>query len=299
MTIPNYQEFMNPVLQSFAKIGNEAKIKETEDMVISILKLSDEEKALPIKSGKMTVVSNRSYWAALYMTNAGLLERTKRGFYKITEEGSKVLKSGKKVNDEFLKKYPSFVEFLNRVGISKEDENEKNTISLEIEDPKTRLSNAVNELTRALEIELLDTVKKVDPKKFEHIVVDLMEAMNYGIGKVTPYSGDGGVDGIINEDELGLDKIYLQAKRYTDAKVNEKEMRDFIGALETQPVNKGVFITTSLFSDKARALAKSAKHYTIRLVDGYELATLMIKYNLGVQIEKGYEVKEIDNSFFE
>ncbi|MDR2933883.1 MAG: restriction endonuclease [Rickettsiales bacterium] len=299
MTIPNYQEFMNPVLRGFAEVCKETRIKETESMVVKDLKLSEEEITYPIKSGKMTIVANRSYWATLYMTNAGLLERTKRGFYKITEEGLKVLKGGKKVNNDFLMQYPSFEEFLGRVGIQKKDYQKKEKITLEEDDPDTRLSNAINEITGALEVEILDFIKKIDPKKFEHIVVDLMEAMNYGIGKVTQYVGDGGVDGIIKEDELGLDLIYLQAKRYTDAKVNEKEMRDFIGALETHPVNKGVFITTSFFSDKAKALANSSKHYIIRLVDGYELVRLMIKYNLRVQIKKDYEVKEIDYSFFE
>lgn len=201
-------------------------------------------------------------------------------------------------------RYSSFVEFHKKTkNFGKYDKKEKEIeSSVKIGAPETRVSVAINELTAALEIEILDNVKSVHPKNFEQIVIDLMETMGYGIGEVTPYSVGGGIDGIVNEDELGLDKIYLQAKRYTDAKVNEKEMRDFIGALETHsahPINKGVFITTSFFSEKAITLAESSKHHVIRLVDGDELAKLMIKYNLGVQIKKGYEIKEINGSFFE
>ncbi|MDR2760314.1 MAG: restriction endonuclease, partial [Rickettsiales bacterium] len=171
----------------------------------------------------------------------------------------------------------------------------------ETDDPETRISNALGEITEIVKQDLLEILKKVEPEKFEHIVVDLMEAMNYGVGQTTRYVRDGGIDGIVDEDELGLSRIYLQAKRYAKQEVGEVEMRDFIGALAASPVKKGVFVTTNFFSKTARNSAEksSNNNLTIRLVDGKELVKLMFKYNLGVRVKKGYEVKEIDNSFFE
>ncbi|MDR3079268.1 MAG: restriction endonuclease [Rickettsiales bacterium] len=189
------------------------------------------------------------------------------------------------------------MEFLER-SASKIKEDRAPEI-IEQEDPETRIERAIEGMEAVLVDEILTSLKNIHPKKFEQVVVDLMVAMNYGVGKTTQYVVDGGIDGIIDEDELGLSKIYLQAKRYSDGKVQEKEMRNFMGALADKPVGKGVFITTSIFSDKAINMAHNSKHHVVRPVDGRELAELMIKHNLGVRLKKGYEVKEIDNSFFE
>jgi restriction system protein len=145
---------------------------------------------------------------------------------------------------------------------------------------------------------LLAKLKTVDPIRFERIVLDLMEKMNYGVGSMTQTSHDGGIDGIINEDELGLEKIYLQAKRYSDNKVNEKEMQNFVGALGCSPVRKGVFITTSFFDERAKKKAENAQGKVLRLIDGEELTKLMIKHNVGVQIKTKIEIKKIDEDFF-
>jgi len=145
---------------------------------------------------------------------------------------------------------------------------------------------------------LLQRLKQTDPVEFEKIVLFLMEAMNYGVGSMTKQSHDGGIDGIINEDELGLEKIFLQVKRYSDNKVNAKEMQNFIGALSVSSVRKGVFITTSVFDEKAKDKANSAQNITLRLIDGNELTRLMIKHNVGVQIEQTIILKRIDEDFF-
>lgn len=141
-------------------------------------------------------------------------------------------------------------------------------------------------------------MKSVDPIRFEQIVLELMEKMNYGVGSMTKMSHDGGIDGIIDEDELGLEKIYLQAKRYSENKVNEKEMQNFAGALGCSPVRKGVFITTSYFDERAKRKAESIQGKVIRLVDGDELTRLMIKHNVGVQLKTKIEIKKIDEDFF-
>jgi len=298
MAIPNYQEFMTPVLKIYAELGREAKTREVEDIVANAFKIPPEDRALMVKSGANSVVYSRVHWASYYMYAAGLLEKPRRGFYKITEEGLKVLKSGQVVNDDFLMQYKSFIEFTERSAPkTKEDKDAKPII--EPEDPETRMEGAIKEMEAVLKDEILASLKIMHPEKFEQVVVDLMVAMDYGVGKTTRYVGDGGIDGIIDEDELGLSKIYLQAKRYSDGKVQEKEMRDFMGALADKPVSKGVFITTSAFSDKAVNMARDSKHHVVRLIDGRELADLMMKHNLGVRLKKGYEVKEIDSSFFE
>lgn len=297
MTVPNFQEFMNPVLKVYAKLGVEAKIKDIESTVADDLKLSSQDRLLLIKSGANSVVFSRVHWASYYLYAAGLLERPRRGYYKISPEGMRVFKSKDVLNDAFLSRYQSFREFLKRSAIKPKEKKIVDTF--EAEDPESLMERAIKGLEAVLRDEILSSLKNMNPEKFEKVVVDLMVAMNYGVGQRTRYVGDGGIDGIIDEDELGLSKIYLQAKRYSNGKVNEKEMRDFLGALSDKPVTKGVFITTSSFSEKAMNLAKNSKHHIVRLVDGSELAELMMKHNLGVRLKKGYEVKEIDSSFFE
>lgn len=303
MSIPNYQEFMNPVLELYLKINSPAKTKDIEKQIADNMKISNEDRLLTIKSGLNSIIFSRIFWASYYMYRAGLLEKPSRGFYKITDEGKKVLNKKITINDEFLLTYPSFADFIaksnNYYQKDIQKKLDKNDDCLINEDPETKITNAIYELNSALEDDILTSLKSIDPKIFEQVVVNLMEAMDYGIGKTTRYVADGGVDGIIDEDELGLSKIYLQAKRYSDGKVNEKEMRDFVGALATNNVNKGVFITTSHFSEKAISTANNARNHIIRLIDGPELSKLMIKHNLGVKLKKGYEIKELDNSFFE
>lgn len=302
MSVPNYQDFMNPCLKVFADSKEIIKGTDIVDKVSDNLGLSDEDRSQVLKSGE-SVVKSRVYWATYFMYRAGLLERPSRGYYKITEEGLRVVASGEKINDEFLMKYPAFVEFMQKTNDNAKKRHEERTEQISCDntdiDPEQRINDAIDEINVALEDEILGTLKSIDPKRFESIVIDLMEAMDYGVGEVTRFVADGGIDGIINEDELGLSKIYLQAKRYNDGKVNEVEMRDFVGALATNNVSKGVFITTSTFADKAKTCAKNAHGHSIVLIDGPMLARLMREHNLGAKQKKNYDIKEFDASYFE
>ena len=302
MSVPNYQDFMNPCLKVFADSKEVIKGTDIVDKVSDNLGLSDEDRSQVLKSGE-SVVKSRVYWATYFMYRAGLLERPSRGYYKITEEGLRVVASGEKINDEFLMKYKAFADFMQKTNDNAKKRHEERTEQVSCDnsdiDPEQRINDAIDEINVALEDEILGTLKSIDPKRFESIVIDLMEAMDYGVGEVTRFVADGGIDGIINEDELGLSKIYLQAKRYNDGKVNEVEMRDFVGALATNNVSKGVFITTSTFADKAKTCAKNAHGHSIVLIDGPMLARLMREHNLGAKQKKNYDIKEFDASYFE
>lgn len=302
MSVPNYQDFMNPCLKVFAESKEVIKGTDIVDKVSDNLGLSDEDRSQVLKSGE-SVVKSRVYWATYFMYRAGLLERPSRGYYKITEEGLRVVASGEKINDEFLMKYKAFADFMQKTNDNAKKRHEERTEQISCDnsdiDPEQRINDAIDEINVALEDEILGTLKSIDPKRFESIVIDLMEAMDYGVGEVTRFVADGGIDGIINEDELGLSKIYLQAKRYNDGKVNEVEMRDFVGALATNNVSKGVFITTSTFADKAKTCAKNAHGHSIVLIDGPMLARLMREHNLGAKQKKNYDIKEFDASYFE
>ncbi len=301
MSIPSYQNFMNPVLEICAKAGHEMRVAEMEVIAADMMHFTDEERAQLVKSGANSVIYSRLHWATYYMFAAGLLDRPKRGYYKINDLGLSVLKSGAKVNDAFLMRYPAFAAFMQRANSKpqKTAADITNNDMTDVQDPEERINVAIDEMNIVLEEEILNALKQMEPKHFERVVVDLMVAMDYGVGEQTRYSRDGGIDGIINEDELGLSKIYLQAKRYTDCKVNEKEMRDFVGALVTNNVTKGVFITTSFFADSAVTTASKARGHVVRLIDGQELAKLMRLHNLGARPKKNYDVKEFDASYFE
>lgn len=300
MPVPDFQKFMNPILKYLSETKEDVKVSDMEKAMISAMHFTKEQAEETIKSGKNTIIYSRCHWATYYLVRAGLINRPQRGFFKISEEGLRVLKLNQHVDVEFLKRYPDFIEFLNSVKTYEQKKiNDSQTIVEQETDPEERISQAIDELNAALEDDILASLKAVDPKLFEHIVVDLMEAMNYGVGTATRYVSDGGVDGIIDEDELGLSKIYLQAKRYNDGKVNEKEMRDFVGALATNNVSKGVFITTSSFADKAEKTAQNAHGHTIVLIDGKKLAKLMRGHGLGAKHKENYDIREFDASYLE
>lgn len=286
MAIPQFQDFMTPALAAF-KNGQAKNYNDIENIVAPQLNLTDEDRRQRLPSGQK-IVRNRLNWAIQYMYRAGLLQQQKRGIYIITEEGKKALQTGKTINNAFLEQFSSFQAFQNKTN--KEENKQEET------DPATRISNAIEEFNKRTQLELLEQLKTVDPVFFEKICLQLMQSMGYGEKvSLTPKSHDGGIDGIINEDVLGLDKIYLQAKRYSANKVNEKEMRDFVGALTLSQTQKGVFITTSYFDKKAIDMAARKN---IILIDGDKLTSLMIRYNVGVQTKETYQIKELDLSFF-
>lgn len=295
MSIPSFEAFLKPALQIYAKNKNEIRPRDIQDEISKVFNFTEEEKKEMLPSKTETVLKNRIQWAVYYLFRAGLVERTNRGYYKITDLGIKESNTDDEINVNYLKKFPSFIEFSN----NKSENIKSNDIKKEEnQTPDEMILNAQTVYLENLQNELLTKLKQVDPIKFEEIVLFLMEKMNYGVGKKTKISHDGGIDGIINEDELGLEKIYLQAKRYSDNKVNEKEMQNFAGALGCSNVRKGVFITTSYFDDKAKKKALSIQGKVIRLIDGKELTALMIKHNVGVQLKEKVEIKKIDEDFF-
>ncbi len=297
MAIPDFQEMMNTVLNIYASSADKIKPRDIEERVADEFNLSEEDRNKKIPSNLETILRNRVSWAVYYLFRAGLLDRPCRGYYKISEIGLKENSTKNKINVAYLKKFPQFVDF-SSIDNKKNQQNNEAIVEEKEQTPDEMLANAQEQYFNNLQIELLDKLKHVDPVRFEQIVIILMEKMNYGVGSMTKLSHDGGIDGIIDEDELGLEKIYLQAKRYADNKVNEKEMQNFAGALGCSTVRKGVFITTSFFDERAKKKANSIQGKVIRLIDGQELTRLMIKHNIGVQLKTKIEIKKLDEDFF-
>ena len=293
MAIPKYDELMLPFLQVLSD-GKTYRINEIVDKLASQFNLTQEELEELIPSGARKF-AGRVGWARTYLKGAGLIESPQRAFFVINERGRKALEDKPKKMLEYLKQYPEYKEF---IGLSKKVDEKHSDIDEKTNTPDEMLAHVQQLFKDNLQSELLSKLKQVDPVKFEQIILKLMEKMNYGVGSKTKMSHDGGIDGIIDEDELGLEKIYLQVKRYSDNKVNEKEMQNFAGALGCSPVRKGVFITTSFFDERAKKKAESLQGKVIRLVDGEELTKLMIRHNLGVQVKTKIEIKKIDEDLF-
>ena len=294
MAIPDFQTLMLPVLE-LLKDGNPVKLSDMVVIMSDKYNLTEEERNEWLPSKVQKTMYNRVAWAKQYLKNAELIDSPEKGAFVITQKGLNVLKDNPAKID---------LRFLKNLDQNNSTEIEKEQIDVHSEDKKTPeelIESAQILYTESLQKELLSKLKQVDPIRFEQIVLTLMEKMNYGVGSMTKLSHDGGIDGIIDEDELGLEKIYLQAKRYSDNKVNEKEMQNFAGALSCSPVRKGVFITTSYFDEKAKKKAEDAskKGLIIRLINGEELTRLMIKHNVGVQPKQPpIEIKKIDEDFF-
>jgi restriction system protein len=306
MPIPEFNEIKAPALQFFLD-GRPHSISEAVDVLGKHFALSPDELAEVLPSGTERRWHNRANWACYDLYRAGLLERPKRGVYLITETGKTVAAQKLQYIDrDFLLQFPSFAEFHLKSGTKKgtaaatarkaDDTVEKN------QTPEELIDGAYQVLHAALKKEILDLVKKMDPFQFEQLVLDLLLAMGYGgsreeAAQVTKASGDEGIDGVINEDRLGLDVIYLQAKRWEQT-VGRKEIQSFVGALAGQQAHKGVFITTSDFADTATAYAKKVSQKVI-LIDGDRLADLMIQYGIGVSKSHSYDVKHVDGDYFE
>ena len=294
MAIPDFQTLMLPVLE-LLKDGNPVKLSNMVVIMSDKYNLTEEERNEWLPSKVQKTMYNRVAWAKQYLKNAELIDSPEKGAFVITQKGLNVLKDNPAKID---------LRFLKNLDQNNSTEIEKEQIDVHSEDKKTPeelIESAQILYTESLQKELLSKLKQVDPVRFEQIVLTLMEKMNYGVGSMTKLSHDGGIDGIIDEDELGLEKIYLQAKRYSDNKVNEKEMQNFAGALSCSPVRKGVFITTSYFDEKAKKKAEDAskKGLIIRLINGEELTRLMIKHNVGIQPKHPpIEIKKIDEDFF-
>jgi restriction system protein len=304
MAIPDYQTLMLPVLK-LASDQNEHKFSQAVEELANEFSLTQEERSELLPSGSQAVFNNRVGWARSYLKQAELLVSPKRGFFRITEDGLKLLRSNPpKIDSSVLEQFPAFIEFKNRRKDKSEDDetSEVTPEQAETQTPEDSLASAYSKLRNSLESEILSSIKEASPSFFERLVVDLLVKMGYGgnrkdAGKALGKSGDGGIDGIINEDRLGLDVIYIQAKRW-EGTVGRPEIQKFAGALQGQRAKKGVFITTSNFTNDAKEYV-SRIDIKIILIDGEMLSSLMVDHNVGVSTVGQYEVKKLDSDYFD
>jgi len=294
--MPKFNKIMYPILD-WIKDGSEYNVKDISDKIRDkYFDLSDEQK-IEIVSNGYTRFHDRLMWARTYLSKAGLVLNTRRGFVKISDKGLELLKSKsntKEITLEALSQYNDFLDFKNT---KKEDGDNLKINEISSDTPQDKIDFGFNEINRSLKDELLKKLKDSNPYYFEKIILILFKKMGYGDYEETPKSGDGGIDGIISQDKLGLDRIYTQAKRYTQNSVGEKEIRNFIGAMSGD-VSKGIFVTTSNFDQSAIKKAHDDHNHKIVLIDGIKLVELMITYDIGVQTKTVYKIKEIDEDFF-
>lgn len=304
MAIPDYQTFLLPLLK--LAVDNQIhSVREAYQVLPEQFNLTEEEKRVLLPSGQQTIVNNRIGWARTYLKKACLITQPKRGHFQITERGQNVLRQNlDKINLDFLTQFPEFQEF--RTKKNKPDEADieiQEPLPLaEQKNPEELLEYAYEEINNEISQELLETVKAVSPAFFEKLVIDLLIKMGYGgskkdAGQAIGKSGDEGIDGIIKEDRLGLDVIYIQAKRW-DNVVGRPEIQKFAGALQGQRAKKGIFLTTSSFTKEALFFASNIDNKII-LIDGETLTKLMIEHNVGISTASVYEIKKIDSDYFD
>lgn len=309
MTIPDYQSLMLPVLEH-AAAHEETSVRDCIAALAEKLQLTEDERSELLPSGKQAVFANRVHWAKTYLAQAGLLEATRRAHFRITDRGRQVLaRQPTKVDNEVLMQFEEFREFRAR-SRSRPEKPEAVADAYSFEEivptatPEERIETAYTEITNELRTALLDRVTKSSPQFFEKVVVDLLTSMGYGgaranAGKRVGKTADGGIDGIINEDALGLDIVYLQAKRYAPGNtVGVEKVREFAGSLVERGATKGVFVTTSGFAPGARTYVDRIPQRLI-LIDGDELTRLMVQYGVGVRTERIIEFRKLDLDYFE
>lgn len=288
MELPKFNETFMPILQTLSNgevIHHRKLIKLVQEQYYS--DLPEELLQQKTKSGEV-LIENRIAWGKTYLKKGGLVHYPKRGMVQITEAGMKACTNGVTLRDMEM----NLAEFY-----AEEKSKKTETHVTSEQSPQDMIDAGISEIEAQTKSELLDRLREIDPFYFEKIILILLKKMGYGEFTETSKSGDAGIDGIINEDKLGLEKIYIQAKRYTDNKVRETDIRNFIGAMSGD-TTKGVFVTTSKFDEKATKKAREA-HHTIILVDGERLVDLMFQFNVGVQVRNQYEVKQIDMDFFD
>lgn len=301
--IPDYQSLMRPVLECAR--NEPRKISDVVEEISDRLELSEEERRKMLPSGKQTTIANRVHWARSYMKQAGLVRNIKRGWYVLTDRGRTVLDDTSIVLDsKYLEKFDEFQEFKSRGKENGEDVTAQQDSETPANTPDENLQAAHRKLEAALAANLLDYVRSASPMFFENMIVDLLIAMGYGgtsenAGRALGQSGDNGVDGVIDQDPLGVDQIYLQAKRYGPANsVGPSDIRDFYGALSIKKATKGIFVTTSSFTGAAQQTAKDLGSRIV-LIDGPQLAKLMTKYNIGCRDKDVLHIKQIDEGYFD
>ena len=295
MAVPDFQSFFKPLLD-LAADGKEHSMQEARDVIAKKMALPEEDMKELLPSGLQTKFDNRVAWAKSYFVQAKVLESPRRGHFRITQRGLDLHKKGhKRIDVRILNEYPEFIEF-HKARSPKEEEPEA-----QAETPEETLEKAYGSIRSDLAGQIVERITSNSPQFFERLVIDLMVAMGYGgsradAGKSIGGTGDEGIDGIIKEDRLGLDLVYLQAKRW-DGTVGRPEVQKFVGALQGKRAKKGVFITTGKFSDDARKYVETIDPKVI-LIDGRMLAELMIDHGLGTTTTASYQVKRVDSDYF-
>jgi restriction system protein len=299
--IPDYQTLMRPVLEC-AQHG-EVQINDVVNKIADQYGLTQAEREELLPSGRQTAIYNRTQWAKTYLKQAGLLKATRRGHFVVTERGRAALQNADaQIDRQYLMQYDEFQEFQSRSKTAEPVADADEPVSKVTPDEALRKAHKL--INESLAEELLDRVREAPPAFFEGLIVDLMLAMGYGgtsedAGRAIGRSGDDGVDGVIDQDPLGVDQIYIQAKRYKDGNnVGPGAIRDFFGALNIKRAAKGIFVTTSAFSSSALDTAVQFDRRMV-LIDGKQLARLMVRYNIGCRDEEVLHLKKIDESFFE
>jgi restriction system protein len=300
MGIPDYQTLMLPSLRRTSD-GREHSFPSLVEEIAAEFKLTDAERRELLPSSGQVVFNNRVGWARTYLKKAGLLAAPRRGVVQITERGLQVLKENpRRVDNKVLRQFPEFLEFQDPRTADSKPESE--AVVAEQLDPRESIEAGYHRIHNQLSSELLTRIKACSPGFFEGLVVELLLKMGYGgsrrdAGQAIGKSGDGGIDGVIKEDKLGLDVVYIQAKRWDDGQVGSKEIHAFVGALHGRKARKGVFITTSGFSKPARDYVRDIQDKVI-LIDGPELADLLIEHGVGVSTVASYEIKKMDTDYF-
>jgi restriction system protein len=299
MPIPDYETMMLPLLRiAAAAKGNEVPLIDAIEQLAAEYKLTNEERRELLPSGGTFKFSSRVSWARTYLQKARLIEAPRRGHFRITERGNEVFnKKPQRIDNKLLSQFAEFREFQGKKKTKKEDDTSAS------ETPIESIATHYEQIRATLASELLDRVKKCSPQFFERLVILLLVRMGYGgslkdAGEAIGRTGDGGIDGVIREDKLGLDNIYIQAKRWTQKPVGSPDIDQFAGALSKKKATKGIFITTSTFTREALA---SLREYSSRiiLIDGITLADYMIDYNAGVSVASTYDIKKVDSDYFE
>lgn len=308
MAIPTHEEAMLPVLRSLED-GQAHHRRALADAIADHFQLSDGEREVLLPSRKAPVFRSRTGWALTYLKQAGLVTSPRRGWYELNNRGRDVLRNKPpQLDNEFLLQFPEFQEFRTRSrpgdagSADGEDSHQDEAASIPAIPPDEALEKAYERLRATTEAELLDTVRTVSPSFFEQLVIDLLVRMGYGgsreeAARAVGRSGDGGIDGVIDEDRLGLDVIYVQAKRW-ESSVGRPEIQKFVGALQGQRAKKGIFITTSSFTREAEEYSQRIDTRLV-LIDGTRLVSLMFEFNIGVSPRGSYVVKMIDGDYFE
>lgn len=310
MPVPDFQSIFRPLLE-WSKDGTERSVRDAVEALSIQFGLTDEERRREIPTGKQTLIGNRVHWARSYLSKAGALQPTRRSHFRITERGLELLRRHPdRIDIKVLRQFPEFVAFITPRPKDESDATAAASLSdatlnaVPNETPDDIIERALASIDAKLETDLLEAISENSPAFFERLVVDLIVAMGYGgsrerVVRMVGKSGDEGIDGIVNEDPLGLDVVYMQAKRYSnDLTIGREKIQQFAGALVGQGANKGVFVATCTYSKGAREYAQKVPQRII-LIDGAELARLLVRYNVGVRTEREFAIKRIDLDYFD